>query len=255
MNNNVFYQTYRVYEDNLQYEVNLPIKLSSFKKHYSSERWLGRKVIAIPAAFMGVIKAIYHLGLALKCKIQQRDPQEVTIWQWKAKWDLQEAKGWLITLVNDSAGQFFVQKGEFHKNYYDQFILFEMMRKIEKDEIKIEGNVVEREKGWIKIEGNGKIEIEESPINKTSCLKEKIREIHEKLQIKAEWIGYHELYNQVKDFEDLSNEENTKDFAQFVLQLNLMKYFDEAESLLTYLNVEDRINLMENGIWQEAKKN
>lgn len=97
-----------------------------FNQKYSADGWLGRKVIALPAAaWSGVVKTIYHLALAIFIGIPKAFSDQKPYLRallFHAARDLQESYGQLASLFNDRYGQFHVQESQFQKACYGCFI-------------------------------------------------------------------------------------------------------------------------------------
>ncbi len=94
------------------------VSFQSFCKEYSEEKWMLRKVIAIPYALLtGILRTIYDLIVAV-LKLRQ-DFQSSKLACYRAARDLQEGAGWLVTLFNDKYGSYLIQKSYFHRQCYD----------------------------------------------------------------------------------------------------------------------------------------
>jgi hypothetical protein len=116
-------------ETQIRAKEGLPFKndgftLKKFNMEYSSKGWIGRKLIALPAAFWSaIIKALYHLAKAIFIGI----PKEVFCEQndyfkihfFTSLRNLQESYGWFTGLFNDRYGQFHVQKSAFQIACYN----------------------------------------------------------------------------------------------------------------------------------------
>jgi hypothetical protein len=95
-------------------------------KSYDNYGWIGRKLIAIPASLLATAKTIYHfaklllnlIGLSSK-SVGDRNYLKAQCYCMAR--DLQEAVGWLATLVSDCYGQYLVEASEFHKSCYESF--------------------------------------------------------------------------------------------------------------------------------------
>ena len=101
------------------------VSFKEFKQNHWTHYWFGRKIIALPAAtYSGIVKTIYHLTTAiLVTVVPPRDNKNHLQAQcFYIARDLQETFGWLITLLNDSYGQYHVQASGFHKSCYEHFL-------------------------------------------------------------------------------------------------------------------------------------
>lgn len=91
-------------------------------RNYRSDGWLGRKVIALPAALLtGVLLTVYHLAKALLFDLPQfkLDPFKADLFKFHS--DLRQGFGWLLTLVNDAWGSYLVNQSRFQKECYDAY--------------------------------------------------------------------------------------------------------------------------------------
>jgi|GEM_PF-2665838 len=101
------------------------VSIKEFKQKYSPEGWVGRKVIALPAAiWSGIVKTIYHLAKAILVGVIACSGGNNYL---KAQFfyiarDLQESLGWSATLLNDRYGQYHIQESGFHKSCYNCFL-------------------------------------------------------------------------------------------------------------------------------------
>lgn len=85
--------------------------LSTFKKFYTPDGWIGRKIIAIPASIGGLIQAIYHIVLSIFAKSQiEKDAYRAL-----AGLDWDTSAGWISSLFSDDIGLFYIQKAQFYK--------------------------------------------------------------------------------------------------------------------------------------------
>lgn len=114
------------------------IDVQTFQRQYFEKGWLGRKIIALPAAvWTGLIKSIYHficysfarsLSIThsfLSCRrfnmpFKVKSCSEVH--RFYGVRNVQESYGWLICLFNDRCGQFRVQNSRSHKKFYDAYL-------------------------------------------------------------------------------------------------------------------------------------
>ena len=96
-----------------------------FSRLYSTDGWIGRKVMAIPQAILcGVVKTVYHLAQALLLGIPKLYAGDFNYIKYKAFFlirDFQEAFGWLTSLLDDKYGLFHIQGSQFHKTCYHCF--------------------------------------------------------------------------------------------------------------------------------------
>lgn len=99
------------------------VTFDSFQKVYCSTEFFAYKIVALPSAFVaGVVKLICHLAYAVFISIPK------TCYQLDARpfkaivlimiRDLEEALGWMITIVNEVRGQYLVEKSLFQKTCY-----------------------------------------------------------------------------------------------------------------------------------------
>lgn len=101
------------------------VTLQKFNQDYKAQGWFGRKIVALPLALTGIIKAIYHfakgifVGLIKTCT---GDKKYIKGHLFYAARDLQETFGWFVTLFNDRIGQYHIQESKFHKSCYDCFL-------------------------------------------------------------------------------------------------------------------------------------
>lgn len=138
----------------------------TFDKQYSEKGWLGRKIVALPAAlWTGLIQSTYNLfcyNLILSlglCKsilysrrfeIPLKVKSYAMVHHFYALRNLQESFGWLISLFNDRSGQFRVQSSRSHKKYYDSYIketslIFKCNKSLRKQEKLIQETQAEEE--------------------------------------------------------------------------------------------------------------
>ena len=101
------------------------INFEKFNAKYSSNGWVGRKILAIPMAlFSGIIKTIYHLAIAIligipRCLFGNSKYLKSQIFSFVR--DLQESLGFIITLFKDNYGLYNIQKSQFNKSCYSCF--------------------------------------------------------------------------------------------------------------------------------------
>jgi hypothetical protein len=101
--------------------------LQQFSVEYKSSGWLGRKVIAIPAAILiGIFKTVYNVAKIL-FELCTSGKTSAKIQSYRLARDLQESYGWLTTLFNDKKGQFYIQKSQFNQSCYDFLTVTEQM--------------------------------------------------------------------------------------------------------------------------------
>lgn len=114
----------RVRKDPLLFEYGGTLSLESFKREYSSNNWLGRKVTALPLVAFSVMKVALHLFKAMvepfmvACNSEERAKirkNEI----FACAQDFKEAFGRIVTLFDDARGSLLVQQALFQKSYYD----------------------------------------------------------------------------------------------------------------------------------------
>lgn len=93
------------------------VGFSQFKEKFVSD-WSGRAIVAIPLALIaGVVKTVYHLGVAV-LGLMTCDGKQISRGALSFTRDLEEAIGWMITPVWESYGQYLVQESAFYKAIY-----------------------------------------------------------------------------------------------------------------------------------------
>jgi DnaJ-domain-containing protein 1/uncharacterized protein YjiS (DUF1127 family) len=101
------------------------VNRQEFYVKYSSEGWLGRKIIALPAAVCsGFLKTAYHIAKAILIgvpKIFSDSGQSLKFQIFYTARDFQESYGRLTSFFNDRYGQFHVQESQVQKNCYECF--------------------------------------------------------------------------------------------------------------------------------------
>ncbi|MBA2727535.1 MAG: DUF4116 domain-containing protein [Parachlamydiaceae bacterium] len=86
------------------------VSYTKFSDQYSSDGWVKRKIIAIPAMiYSGLIKSIYHLSNAVIQSIF-RDDRSTSLHISSFKLFQQEGYGWLTILLNDKQGAYQLHK-------------------------------------------------------------------------------------------------------------------------------------------------
>lgn len=107
---------------NLQFHYG-QVNLQKYKEKYSSEGWLRRKIIALPAAiWSGVIKTICHLAAGIlvgMIKAPSDGGKYLKVCSFYVARDVQEFYGWIATLFNDEYGQYHIHESGFHKSCYE----------------------------------------------------------------------------------------------------------------------------------------
>lgn len=95
-----------------------------FSEKYTSKGWIGRKVIALPAAlWSAVVVATLHVFRAIFTATWNRDIY-LKLCRYRVVRDYQEAWGRLSALFNDRYGSYHIQEGQFHKRCYDFYGAF-----------------------------------------------------------------------------------------------------------------------------------
>lgn len=101
------------------------VNFEKFSKQYKGKGWLGRKIIALPAAIaFGSVMIVYHLAQMCLGAIKALRAQDSRYFKaplYCVFRDIQESFGWLITLFNDKLGQYQVQESRLHKGCYNYF--------------------------------------------------------------------------------------------------------------------------------------
>lgn len=100
------------------------VSYSDFSKQFKDEAWLGRKVIAIPAALWASVKVLYHmcrLVFDLVKAIFTQDTSHLKTYCFRTVRDMEEAFGRIVSLFHDKFGSYHVQQAAFHQQCYDCF--------------------------------------------------------------------------------------------------------------------------------------
>ncbi len=97
-----------------------------YSKSYNDSGWIGRKIIALPAAaWSGIAKVIYHLAKAAICwvpGIAEKPGTYFKVQIYSAVRDLQESFGRILTIFSDKKGLYHIQQASFHKSCYECFL-------------------------------------------------------------------------------------------------------------------------------------
>ena len=109
---------------NLQFTY-VSVSIKDFNEKYSARGWVGRKMIALPNAILGLLKTIYHLAQAVFkgfTKAIFDDGASFQAYCFYSGRDLQGLYGWIISLFNDRVGQYHIQESQFHQSCYGYFL-------------------------------------------------------------------------------------------------------------------------------------
>lgn len=122
--NETFNEDQKIFEhakESLKFKY-VDVNYQKFAEICSDELWLGRKLVALPAAaFCATLKTIYHLAEAILIgclKALSDDGKYCQAKFFSIGRDFQEAFGRLVTLLNDKKGQFYIQESRFHQTCY-----------------------------------------------------------------------------------------------------------------------------------------
>ncbi len=110
-------------EDNWRLLVNDELQFhypNSLLSCYSDSRgWFGRKLIALPLASIGIIKAIYHLSMVFfKGLYHEKRSTCMQMYTYAAVRDLEESFGRIVTLFSDKRGRYLVEESIYQKSCY-----------------------------------------------------------------------------------------------------------------------------------------
>jgi hypothetical protein len=96
------------------------VTYGDFAAQVDSEGWLERKLVALPLAFWsGVVMTIYHLAQALFSAVVC--DADKTLYLYSVGRDFQESFGRVVSLFNDTYGQYHIQESQFNKTCYECF--------------------------------------------------------------------------------------------------------------------------------------
>ncbi len=92
--------------------------ISGFSK--STEGWIGRKVTAIPLAAAAIVKAVYHLSMAILEGLKGCCSQDThaKMYAFCAVRGLEESLGRFLTLFSDNVGCYLVEESAYQKTCY-----------------------------------------------------------------------------------------------------------------------------------------
>ncbi len=95
------------------------VNYSDFKATYNTDGWLGRKVTALPRAVwtLTVTTTINFTCLLFNALFSQNE--DLKLDTFRAVRDLEEGFGWLVTMINDTWGAYYLQESTFHHTCYN----------------------------------------------------------------------------------------------------------------------------------------
>lgn len=115
-------------DQRFSYDKSNKVKVSNYSEHYKDTGWMGRKVVALPAAaWSGIVKVTYHLAKAIIFSLFSDKPGTYFKVQiYSAIRDLEEAFGHILTIFNDKHGLYHIEQASFHKSCYECFLISDL---------------------------------------------------------------------------------------------------------------------------------
>lgn len=113
------------------------VKNDQISKFHNDSGWLGRAIIALPAAaWCGIAKVIYHLAKAtILCALGVSDKPGIyfKVQIYSAVRDLQESFGYILAVFSDKQGSYHKEQASFHKSCYECFLMSDVDIRINQD--------------------------------------------------------------------------------------------------------------------------